>query len=110
MLREVIELGRTIGKRPRGRKRAMMLDNLRRGINYDELKNKAQNREVWRNYMPTANSNCQQHNKVYVFCRQINYLCFKVYESTELVGLIICQKTFEVFGRLNFGIARHLLV
>ena len=56
MLREVIELGRTIGKRPRGRKRAMMLDNLRRGINYDELKNKAQNREVWRNYMPTANS------------------------------------------------------
>ena len=88
----------------------MMLDNLRRGINYDELKNKAQNREVWRNYMPTANSNCQQHNKVYVFCRQINYLCFKVYESTELVGLIICQKTFEVFGRLNFGIARHLLV
>ena len=30
----------------------MTLDNLRGGINYDELKNKAQNREVWRNYMP----------------------------------------------------------
>ena len=27
----------------RGRKRAMMLDNLRGGINYDELKSKAQN-------------------------------------------------------------------
>ena len=51
LLREVIE-GRMIGKRPRGRKRAMMLDNLRGGINYDELKSKAQNREVWRNYMP----------------------------------------------------------
>ena len=51
LLREVTE-GRMIGKRPRGRKRAMMLDNLRGGINYDELKSKAQNREVWRNYMP----------------------------------------------------------
>lgn len=42
--------GRIFGKQPRGRKRAMMLD-LRGEMNYANLKRKALNREVWRNYM-----------------------------------------------------------
>jgi hypothetical protein len=47
MLRVTIE-GRLEGKRPRGRKRRMMLDDILSGQKYHEKKTLAQNRDQWR--------------------------------------------------------------
>ena len=50
LLREVME-GRMEGKRPRGRPRKGMLDELL-VESYDNMKRKAENRVEWRNWMP----------------------------------------------------------
>ena len=47
LLRTVIE-GRAEGKRPRGRKRMMMLDDIKQGQTYHAMKRAALNREGWR--------------------------------------------------------------
>ena len=47
LLRTVIE-GRAEGKRPRGRKRMMMLDDIKQGQTYHTMKRAALNREGWR--------------------------------------------------------------
>ena len=47
LLRTVIE-GRAEGKRPRGRKRRMMLDDIKQGQTYHAMKRAALNREGWR--------------------------------------------------------------
>jgi len=47
LVKDVIE-GRMEGKRPRGRKRMAMLDDLRKGRKYFSLKRDAENREFWR--------------------------------------------------------------
>ena len=48
LLKEIIE-GRIVGKRPRGRKRAMMLDDMKEGKElYAEMKERARHRENWR--------------------------------------------------------------
>ena len=48
LLKEIIE-GRIVGKRPRGRKRAMMLDDMKEGKElYAEMKEKARHKENWR--------------------------------------------------------------
>ena len=48
LLKEIIE-GRIVGKRPRGRKRAMMLDDMKEGKElYAEMKESARHRENWR--------------------------------------------------------------
>ena len=43
--------GRLEGKRPRGRPRKGMIDDLKEG-SYIEMKRRAENREEWRNWMP----------------------------------------------------------
>ena len=48
LLKEIIE-GRIVGKRPRGRKRAMMLDDMKEGKElYAEMKERARHRENWK--------------------------------------------------------------
>ena len=50
LLKDVIE-GRMEGKRPGGRRRMKRLDNIRGRHSYQELKERAQDREAWRNYL-----------------------------------------------------------
>ena len=50
MLKEVIE-GRIDGRRPKGRKRIGMLNDLKEG-GYATMKRRDENREKWRNWMP----------------------------------------------------------
>ena len=50
LLKEVIE-GKMEGKRRRGRPRLGMLDELITG-SYDEMKRRAVDRDVWREYVP----------------------------------------------------------
>ena len=40
--------GRLEGKCARGRKRIMMMDDIRNGKIYDEMKRKAEDRKLWR--------------------------------------------------------------
>ena len=47
LLRDVIE-GRMEGKRPRGRKRMMLLDDIKDGRSYYKTKRQAEERELWR--------------------------------------------------------------
>ena len=47
LLKDIIE-GKFEGQRPRGRKRKSMLDDLKGGRRYQELKKVAMNRELWR--------------------------------------------------------------
>ena len=47
LLQTVLE-GRMEGKRPRGRKRIMMLDDIKDGRNYEKMKRRAEDREDWR--------------------------------------------------------------
>ena len=47
LMREVLE-GRMIGKRPKGRPRIKMLQELKQGL-YEDMKKRAQDREGWRN-------------------------------------------------------------
>ena len=51
LLRNVIE-GRMEGKRPRGRRRIMMLDEFTKGTTFEKMKRRAQEREVWRSWTP----------------------------------------------------------
>ena len=47
-MKEIIE-GRIVGNRPRGRKRAMMLDDMKEGKElYVEMKERARHGENWR--------------------------------------------------------------
>ena len=48
LMRDVIE-GRFEGKRPRGRKRTGMLNDVRGNILYVDLKRRAENRDEWKN-------------------------------------------------------------
>ena len=50
LLKEVIE-GRMVGKRPRGRKRIGFLNLIKKGT-YGEMKRMAEDRNVWRSWMP----------------------------------------------------------
>jgi len=50
-LRHVMD-GRMEGKRTRGRRRVMMIDDLREGNSYETLKRKAQDRASWRSWTP----------------------------------------------------------
>ena len=50
LMREVLE-GRMNGKRLRGRPRIGMLEELKEG-SYEDVKRRAHNREVWRNWVP----------------------------------------------------------
>ena len=50
LLKEVIE-GRMDGKRPRGRKRIGFLNLIKKGT-YGEMKRRAEDRGVWRRWMP----------------------------------------------------------
>ena len=50
LLKTVIE-GRMVGKRPQGRPRKTMLDNIKKG-GYKEMKDLTQKREEWRRWMP----------------------------------------------------------
>ena len=47
LVMDVIE-GRMDGKRPRGRKRMMLLDDVREGREYFSMKRDAEDREFWR--------------------------------------------------------------
>ena len=47
LLRDVIE-GRMEGKRPRGWKRMMMLEDIKDGRSYYKTKRQAEERELWR--------------------------------------------------------------
>ena len=50
LFKEIIE-GRIVGKRPRGRKRAKMLDDMKEGEElYAEMKERARQRENWRTF------------------------------------------------------------
>ena len=51
LLKDVIE-GRMEGKRTRGRKRVGMLDDLFEAGSYGDMKRRAENREIWRSWMP----------------------------------------------------------
>ena len=51
MLKDVLE-GRTEGKRPRGRKRISMIQELLEGSNYANLKTRTKDREKWRAWLP----------------------------------------------------------
>ena len=51
LMKDVIE-GRMEGKRPRGRRRMGMLDDLKDRQSYAELKSKAEDRNEWRNWEP----------------------------------------------------------
>ena len=46
--------GRMEGKRGRGRKRQMLLDDVGRGFNYGQLKRKAEDRRGWRGMIKPA--------------------------------------------------------
>ena len=48
----VIE-GRMVGKKPRGRPRMGMIDDLKEG-NYAEMKRRAEDRDKWRAWMPST--------------------------------------------------------
>ena len=50
LLKEVIE-GRMLGKRPRGRPRAGMVDVIMEG-SYEKMKRRAEGREEWRRWVP----------------------------------------------------------
>ena len=50
LLRDVME-GRMEGKRPRGRPRMGMIDDLKEGA-YQDMKRRGQDREGWRSWMP----------------------------------------------------------
>jgi hypothetical protein len=50
LLKEVIE-GRMLGKRPRGRPRAGMVDVIMEGF-YEKMKRRAEGREEWRRWVP----------------------------------------------------------
>jgi hypothetical protein len=50
LLKLMIE-GRMTGKRPRGRPRMGMIDDLKEG-NYAEMKRRAEDRDKWRTWMP----------------------------------------------------------
>ena len=57
LLKEIIE-GRIVGKRPRGRKRAMMLDDMKEGKElYAEMKERARHRKNWRTFK-SSNFSC----------------------------------------------------
>ena len=47
LLKDIME-GKFEGRRPRGRKRKLMLDDLKGGRTYQEMKRVAMNRELWR--------------------------------------------------------------
>jgi len=47
LLKDIME-GKFEGRRPRGRKRKSMLDDLKGGRTYQEMKRVAMNRELWR--------------------------------------------------------------
>ena len=49
LLKDVIE-GRLEGKRPRGRKRIMMLDSIKGREPYQRMKERAQDRQGWSDY------------------------------------------------------------
>ena len=49
-LREVME-GKMVGKRPRGRPRIGMLEELKEG-SFENIKRRAENREEWRSWVP----------------------------------------------------------
>ena len=51
LMRDVIE-GRMEGKRPRGRRRKGMLDELLDGQSYQEMKRRAEDRLEWRGWEP----------------------------------------------------------
>ena len=51
LMKDVIE-GRLIGSRPRGRRKAGMLDELKDRQSYEVLKRKAEDRNMWRNWKP----------------------------------------------------------
>ena len=51
LMRDVVE-GRLEGKRPRGRKRMGMLDDLQSNMSYGALKCKAEDRDDWRRWEP----------------------------------------------------------
>ena len=51
LLKDVVE-GRMEGKRPRGRKRIGMIDDLKEGLSYEILKRRAENRDRWKSWMP----------------------------------------------------------
>ena len=46
-MKDVLE-GRTEGKRPRGRKRIMMMDDIKDGRSYYRTKRDAEDKELWR--------------------------------------------------------------
>ena len=50
LMREVLER-RMIGKRPKGRPRMGMLEELKE-VSYEDMKRRAQDREGWRNWVP----------------------------------------------------------
>ena len=52
LLRDVLE-GRFLGKRPKGRPRIGMIDELKEN-SYCEMKRRAEDRELWRSWMPTT--------------------------------------------------------
>ena len=51
LMKDVIE-GRIDGKRGRGRRRQSMLHELMEGGSYEQLKRKAEDRELWRKWVP----------------------------------------------------------
>ena len=50
LLKEVVE-GKMEGKRPRGRPRKGMLDELKKG-SYIDMKRRAEDRQLWRSWVP----------------------------------------------------------
>ena len=59
LLKEVIE-GRMVGKRPRGRKRIGFLNLIKKGT-YGEMKRMAEDRNVWRSWMPELGTVARQN-------------------------------------------------